>query len=582
MLAPGTPRELARIESVIAVSRLFLTLVVFVAFNVASVEPAAYGPVANILLVIFTAHSVSAVLVLRRHPRHTTGFAIVTHSVDLLAAAITLPMAGPTNPFFAFFLFVLAEAAFRWGLRETVATTIAAIALLFAYTRLAATVPLVAALGAPRDFTVVIVQAAYLAMMGLLLGYLAEAGRLLRVEAAITAGLLGKIRTDGGLTRALHAAANEILSVFDASQVVLAVEDVANQRLILWDTAVGWRVGPSMAPDEPPSAARLRYQFGPADHSVVAVRRTRTHQARAPFRITALDGAGRSVDAAAWQIPDAFAVAHPFRRLIGVPVRFGAEWAGRVFVIDPRVDVRLVSLARFLQTLVRQVGPAVFSVYLLDQLRIRASAIERARVARELHDGVIQSLVGVEMQLEVLRGSEPLRQSPVAGDLERVQGLVHDEVLNLRDLMQQMRPNEFDPRELLDHLAEMVQRFGRDTGTTARFSTDLRHVELPPHVCFELARIVQEGLVNVRKHSAATNVLVRFGVRDGSWTLEINDDGRGFPVDRQLAAADVGARQVGPVIIQERVRAIGGRLVIDSAPGQGARLKVLVPQNVRE
>jgi len=577
----SSPIDALRIERVIAVSRFFLTLIAFAAFNISTVEPASYGQVANILLVLFTAHSISAMLVLRSNPRTTTTFALVTHGVDLLAAAVTLPMAGPTNPFFTFFLFVLATAAFRWGLRETIATTLVAISLVFIYARLAATVPLVAKIGGPLNLRVVFVQAAFLAMMGLLLGYLAEAGRLLRAEGAIIVGLLGKIRTDAGLTRALSGVGREVLAVFDAAQVVLAVEDVTNQRLFRWDTAGGWSVGPSMAADEPLSAERLRYRFA-HDHTFTVVRRSYPRSSESAYRINAFDATGRSVDTADWEIPEEFTTAHPFHRMISAPVRFGDEWVGRMFVLDPQLDVRLLSQAQFLATLIRQVGPAVFSVYLLDRLRTRAGAIERARVARELHDGVIQSLIGVEMQIEVLRRQDSVQDGPAAVDLARVQGLLREEVLNLRDLMQQMRPDEFDPAQLLDHLADMVQRFGRDTGKTAEFLTDLRDIELPRHVCFELVRIVQEGLVNVRKHSAATNVTVRFGVRDGFWTLEIRDDGRGFPFEGRLAATELDAQHVGPSIIKERVRAIGGRLVVESTPGRGARLEVLVPQGIRE
>jgi signal transduction histidine kinase len=240
--------------------------------------------------------------------------------------------------------------------------------------------------------------------------------------------------------------------------------------------------------------------------------------------------------------------------------------------------VPLIELTEFLQTLVRQVSPAVFSVYLQNRLQARAGALERARVARELHDGVIQSLIGVEMQLEVLRGQDQLRTTPTADELLRLQNVLRNEVLNLRDLMQQMRPAEFDPDELLDHFADMVQRFGRDTGISARFVTDLKQVSLERHICFELVRIVQEGLANIRKHSAATHVVVRFGVGEGSWRLEVDDDGRGFPFEGTLSQAELDARSGGPMIIKERVRAIGGHLAIESRPGRGSRLEVLVPQ----
>ena len=123
-----------------------------------------------------------------------------------------------------------------------------------------------------------------------------------------------------------------------------------------------------------------------------------------------------------------------------------------------------------------------------------------------------------------------------------------------------------------------LSHFGRDTGISARFVTELKDVSLARQVCFELVRIIQEGLANIRKHSAASHVVVRFGTRNGAWWLEIDDDGRGFPFDGRLSQAELDARRIGPQIIKERVRAIGGQLMIESRPGSGSRLELLVPQ----
>jgi signal transduction histidine kinase len=357
------------------------------------------------------------------------------------------------------------------------------------------------------------------------------------------------------------------------------VEDLNNHRLVRWDTSLGWNA-PEVAGGEGIEADRQRYLMEFGDATLAVVHRKWPWSLGSAYLTTAFDSAGHAKYATHWTIPASLAAAHPFRQLVTSPVKLGDEWAGRVFVLDPRVGVRLTALARFLQVLVRQVGPAVFNVYLLGRLRARAGAIERARVARELHDGVIQSLIAVEMRLEVLRSQAPLRVTPAGGELTELQTVVRDEVLHLRELMQQMRPLEFDPEEMLEHMADLVQRFGRDTGITARFATDLKEVGLPRNVCFELTRIVQEGLVNVRKHSAARSVLVRFGARDGFWILDIDDDGRGFPFKGRLQHDDLDARRVGPTIIKERVRSIGGQLILETAPGCGARLEVLVPQEV--
>jgi two-component system, NarL family, nitrate/nitrite sensor histidine kinase NarX len=123
-----------------------------------------------------------------------------------------------------------------------------------------------------------------------------------------------------------------------------------------------------------------------------------------------------------------------------------------------------------------------------------------------------------------------------------------------------------------------VERFQRETGITARFSSDLEEPDMPQPVCRELSRIVQEGLVNVRKHSRAKTALVRLSAKNENWTLVIEDDGRGFPFSGRLSQTDLDALGKGPLVIKERVRVIAGELTIESNPGQGSRLEITVPQ----
>ncbi len=132
------------------------------------------------------------------------------------------------------------------------------------------------------------------------------------------------------------------------------------------------------------------------------------------------------------------------------------------------------------------------------------------------------------MQVDVLR-RRASGDSQLAAELERIQELLRHEVLNLRELMQTMRPVDIGPHQLLDFIAELVERFSRDTGVAVRFISELQEVTLPAATCRELARVVQESLVNIRKHSGAQSAVVRFGAQDGLWKLVVNDDGNGFP-----------------------------------------------------
>jgi two-component system nitrate/nitrite sensor histidine kinase NarX len=272
------------------------------------------------------------------------------------------------------------------------------------------------------------------------------------------------------------------------------------------------------------------------------------------------------------------ATQHKFEHLMTVSFIFGQEWRGRIFFLDPTLTGEMTEELRFLQELVRQIGPAVYNVYLLRRLRLRAGALERARFARELHDGAVQSLIAVEMQVDVLRRQSATRAEIVPEELGRIQGLLREEVLKLRELMQQMKSLDIDSRKLIGFLADTVERFQRETGITARFSTDLEEPDMPQPVCRELTRIIQESLVNVRKHSHAHAVLVRLSAANGRWTLVVEDDGRGFPFSGRLSQKELDDLGRGPLVIKERVRVIAGELAIESTPGQGSRLEISVPQ----
>ena len=108
--------------------------------------------------------------------------------------------------------------------------------------------------------------------------------------------------------------------------------------------------------------------------------------------------------------------------------------------------------------------------------------------------------------------------------------------------------------------------------------SDASEINMPPQVCREVARIVQEGLVNIRKHSGAHHVLVRLGTRDSQWRLTVEDDGRGFPFAGRFSQTELEATGRGPLVIKERVRLIEGELTVESNPGQGSRLEISIPQ----
>jgi two-component system nitrate/nitrite sensor histidine kinase NarX len=196
---------------------------------------------------------------------------------------------------------------------------------------------------------------------------------------------------------------------------------------------------------------------------------------------------------------------------------------------------------------------------------------ERTAIAREIHDGPIQSLIGADMSLEALKRHARLDGTATGFEagIADAQRILRQEISGLRELMIRMRPVDVPPGGLPAYLARAVGRFSRESGIRAEFVVDDRSaVLLPRHEAIGLLRIAHEALINVRKHSAATRVIVSL-VKDADATrLVVQDNGRGF---------DAGQPWAAPELIDEEARDLGADLRIDSSPGRGVRLEVVIP-----
>lgn len=544
-------------------------------------SPAAYG-----LLGFYMGNSILVLMLLRRRKASTPSFRILVHAADIVwPAFISVFGDGPRSPFILFFVFVLTAAAYRWGLWETLSTAAAEVVLLWAESFLlfhvwatrGGSLPWHIFSGLTMNTTEfepkrLFMLSVYLLVMGLLLGYLAEQQKHLRAEKAGVTRMLAKVRVEVGLTGTLQQISREVVGMYSATRLVIAAQEVHSQRRFMGELRnIGGDLSEFAWLDSAPREAKIYLENFPGDVCYAVNERDR-------WSVLALDREGNQLPASSAEPLVQLKERHPFRSLITISFIFGSEWRGRVFVFEPSWRGDTQEELRFLLDLLRQVGPAVYNVYLLHRLRRRAGAAERARFARELHDGAVQSLIAVEMQVDVLKRQAETTPAVVSGELGRIQGLLREEVLKLRELMQQMKSIDVDARRFLSVVTDTVERFERETGISARFVTDIEKLEMPEKVCRELLRIVQEGLVNVRKHSRARHALVRLGSNSSQWSLTMEDDGKGFSFSGRLTQDELDQMGKGPTIIKERVRLIAGALTVESSPGLGTRLEIKVPR----
>ena len=571
--APASEAEQKRTEFALAAARTILTLLSMLAIYIDPTEPAEYSHIALWMTFGWSIYSIG-VMIWTRYARLPRLAPVALHVLDVIwPAAISLFTQGPNSPFFAYTVFALAAAAFRWGLPESVATAVAGIGLLDVQA-------LMLAGGYPTwensllgefDVNGLIIRCSYLLVLGLLIGYFGESEKERRAEASVLNRILRLTRPEKGLGVALHLSIHEYLRIYRARRAYVVVYDVGGDRLFLWQADASLPPESQLFATEVPASRVSAYLRRESSRTFFASR------TEAGVQFLALQGASVK-ELSETEFPDL-----PFHNgaaesVLSTAAELGHEWFARLYLVDASIGVSREQELEFAERVLRQVAPALYSVFLVRRLRKRVGAIERARVARELHDGAIQSLISAEMQVDVLRRRAERQNGEMSAELENIQYLLRREVLNLRELMQQMKPLDLGPEQVLDHMADLVDRFRRDTGISAQFTTELQDVPLSPHACRELVRIVQEGLVNVRKHSGAQHVLVRFGREDGTWKLTIADDGTGFGFDGRMSHQELVNSTRGPAIIKERVRNLGGELNLESHPGEGARLEITIPQ----
>lgn len=195
---------------------------------------------------------------------------------------------------------------------------------------------------------------------------------------------------------------------------------------------------------------------------------------------------------------------------------------------------------------------------------------ERQRLAAELHDRVGQNLTALNISLQILKSQIPTT-APGQARIADCLTLVDETVDTLRDVMADLRPPALDDYGLLPALRWYGDQFGQRTGIEVAFIVDGGFPRLPHAAENAFFRIAQEALTNLVKHSGSPRATIEARLHDHEARLTIRDQGRGFLPPGAAAGAEIPTGQSGwgLTTMTERAEAVGARLEIESAPGQG-------------
>jgi two-component system sensor histidine kinase UhpB len=223
-----------------------------------------------------------------------------------------------------------------------------------------------------------------------------------------------------------------------------------------------------------------------------------------------------------------------------------------------RIELAFLRMMRRLEAERRRAGSAA----------LRAQEEERARVARDLHDEVNQSLTGLLLRLEAAREAAP---PELEAELAETKALANQAMRELLSLARQLRPTALDDLGLAAATAGQVEQLGRGD-VNAEFVAEGDFSDLSDDAQLVVYRVAQEALSNAARHSGADHVAARLR-RDGDGggvELEVADDGRGFAFDESEGGLGIAG-------MRERALLIGGELTIESRPGRGTTIRLTVP-----
>jgi len=485
-------------------------------------------------------------------------------TLDLILLGVLIYLAPFTVPVWFPFLFVSYAAGSRWGLSTAVPVT--------------ALLALIITLVDVKDRNtggyhlitwIAIVGAMFASGAGL--AFLGDRSQKFAAQNHFLSSITATMQVDQGLAESLRLFLEELAVWFRTEQAFLVFRDMDLERIFLWRLKIG-------------DSERLT----PHSFSLARADGFLLDDLDATICWNSLQGAGSGFG---WDRRDHEAI----KSLPRLPGPTQAEFriksfmtvtfdqndkpAGRLFVVNGKRSNGPFSKADldWLERVAKHVVPSLENVFLLRHLRARAIEAERSRISRDLHDGILQTLLSIEIQLDVLRRRVGTSPDHAEASLASLQRTVKNESAELRTFVTDLKPVRVQSADLVDLMRGFAERFRNESDLALDLLVDSAELRAPDRVCREIFQIYREALNNIKKHAKATHVVVKLSQDDSRLLLVVDDNGEGFSFAGKFTGDELDRLRLGPISIKERTRTVNGDLTVESNPGHGARLTIEIP-----
>jgi signal transduction histidine kinase len=540
-----------RLRSGLRLALALASLLIY--FGDASEHPAR-RPFAQVVLLLFLLYSVAAYVAAVRRGRYVPARAAPW--VDL--AWVTLLVAvseGTSNIFYPLYLFPILYASFGQGFRSGMRVALASAASF-------AVVGVLTAPGPDLDVNAFVTRPLYLLVLGYLTAVWGGHEVRSRARLALLRSVTSLSNPRFGVDRTVANFLEAVRAFYDADACWLVVaDDRTGQR---------WARMASRSTRAQLDAVELPQGTGdallPATGPFVLDSRLRFTGRRALHLEEGEDAAEQrtplSVDAA-----QAIADALEAGALLSVPFRYHASAMGRLYVVRARPARFDRSDLDFVRHVLDQVVPVLENLRLVDRLASDAATEERRRIARDLHDSVIQPYLALRLGLAAAHTALTAgRVDEGSSQVRRLTELADGEIETLRSYLHELRGGSSASKGLLDAgVRRFCSRFAEATGIRVDVSIEGQPVR-NDRLAAEVFQMVAEGLSNVRRHTSAARVQVRITTEGDRLSLTVTNDG-----------APDGKAHFFPRSLGERAAALGGAVKVDHPTDRSTAVRVDIP-----
>jgi signal transduction histidine kinase len=480
---------------------------------------------------------------------------------DVLALGFFMLISPSSVPVWFPFLYICWVAGLRWGHRAAFPLA-GALAL--------ALVMLTAERGEIHWQRVVawLLLTAGMFAAGVGLTLLGDRDRTFAAQNEFFSRVTATMQVDQGLAECLRQFLEEIAGAFQSEEALLIFRDTDLERLFLWRLVAG--ESERLIPESLPLSRADGFLLDDMDAAVA----WNSLQGRgAGFGWDRRNG--RALNPMP-RIPGPTQQQLKVRSLMTVAYEQEGNTVGRIFLLNGRRLYSKEDLA-WLERIAAHISSSLENVFLLRHLRARAIEAERSRISRDLHDGILQTLLSIEIQLDVLRRKTGAAPEQAVASLANLQQTVKNESADLRHFVTDLRPLRVQSADMVDLMRGFGERFRNESTIALDLLIDSTDVQAPDRVCREVFQIYREALNNIKKHAKASHVVVKLSQDESRLVLMVDDNGEGFSFAGRFTGDELDRLRLGPISIKERTRTVGGVLTVESNPGHGARLTVEVP-----